>query len=128
MDNENLQDKLVFQISPVATQTSQPKNKRQYKTGYFLPLLGVVILLLVIAGGVYYYFSKQGVKTPVTTTIRPTTQPSSGSADTSNWKTYINTNGYTLKYPDTYEVIPQTERQISQLGKDNNTCISLIII
>lgn len=41
--------------------------------------------------------------------------------DMSSWNTYTNeTYGYNLKFPDTYEVSPQTEKQKSQLGVDNN--------
>ncbi len=41
-----------------------------------------------------------------------------------NWKTYTNTTyGFSIKFPDTYEVPPQSSREISQLGKDSQACI-----
>ncbi|MDO8611019.1 MAG: hypothetical protein Q7R95_10870 [bacterium] len=46
------------------------------------------------------------------------------SIDTTNWTLYTNkTYGYSLKFPTTYEVPPQTEKEISQKGVDSNICI-----
>lgn len=52
-------------------------------------------------------------------------QTTSPSADTSGWKTYTNTTyGYSLKYPPSYTVPnQQSDREISQLGKDTQICI-----
>lgn len=45
--------------------------------------------------------------------------------DTTSWKTYTNTTfKYQIKYPDGYQVMQQTDRQKSQLGVDENTCIA----
>lgn len=42
-------------------------------------------------------------------------------SDLTNWKTYTNkTFEYSLKYPETYQVPIQTEKEKSQLGVDNN--------
>src|SRR3989344_9202013 len=45
-------------------------------------------------------------------------------SDMSSWETYTNkTFGYSLKFPATYQVPSQTEKQKSQLGIDNNIAI-----
>ena len=46
------------------------------------------------------------------------------SIDTSSWTVYTNkTFGYSLKFPATYEVPPQAEKEISQKGVDNNISV-----
>lgn len=44
--------------------------------------------------------------------------------DMSSWKTFTNkTFGYSLKFPATYQVPPQSEKQKSQVGIDNNISV-----
>jgi len=44
--------------------------------------------------------------------------------DLSSWKTYLNkTYNYNLKFPAIYQISPQTEKQKSQLGIDNNIVV-----
>lgn len=74
-------------------------------------IISIVILAVILIGGGAYYFKQQA---------KPVSKPVAVDA-TANWKTYTNTTyGYTLRYPDTYEVPPQTKKQISQLGIDGN--------
>ncbi len=48
----------------------------------------------------------------------------SAITDMSSWTLYTNkTYGYSLMFPTTYEVPPQSEKQKSQLGVDNNTVV-----
>lgn len=57
-----------------------------------------------------------GAPVPTQTPTAPAT-----SVDTSSWILYTNkTFGYSLKFPAAYQVPPQTAKEISQLGADNN--------
>lgn len=61
-------------------------------------VIGLVILLLIsISVGGYLFWQKQQLQqTPQPT---PTTNPTTKDDETTNWKTYTSTQGYTLKYP-----------------------------
>lgn len=78
-------------------------------------LIGILAIVSIV-GGVYNYFSKQGVKTPATTAVRPTTQPATGSAATANWKTYDDkSSNYSIKYPSDWNAINNVE--VTNFGK-----------
>lgn len=91
-------------------------------------LIGVVLILLVGVG--FFVLTKQSSQTsaPVTNSE---SQPSpsviteqKSITDTSNWTVYTNkTFGYSLKFPVTYQVPSQSEKQKSQLGVDNNITV-----
>lgn len=92
----------------------------------FTPFIAVVILI----GVGFFILTKQNPK-PFTPIVE-STPPASPSAttekkptvDTSNWTIYINkTFGYTLKFPVTYQVPLQSEKQKSQIGVDNNMVV-----
>lgn len=86
----------------------------------FVPLL-IVSLVAILVGG-YVLYSKQKSSNPPA--LQPTPQASS-SAEMANWKTYTNsTFKYQLKYPNSYAVVPQTDKQKSQLGVDQNVCLN----
>jgi hypothetical protein len=70
--------------------------------------------------------------TNTTITLKKTEQQDIVKTSTSDspmidWKTYINpTYNYSIKYPPEYSVPPQSDRQKSQLGVDNNMCVTKI--
>ncbi|HCH59374.1 MAG TPA: hypothetical protein DEV73_02020 [Candidatus Zambryskibacteria bacterium] len=74
------------------------------KKGFIVPVLLAVIAVLAIGGGVYIY-NKEKAEAPATvdtsTQQTNTETPSVNTqADTSNWKTYTNTQyGFEFKYP-----------------------------
>ena len=66
----------------------------------FVPVSIIIILVLMVAIGIAYFYR----------------MPS--------WTTYTNkTYGYGLKFPATYEVPSQTEKEISKLGIDKNIVV-----
>jgi|SRR3989344_1379158 len=90
-----------------------------------LILIGIIILVSV-AGGVYYLGrsskSAPSVAQPVPTQAvktTPSVSESTSSADMTNWKTYTNsTVGYTIKYPQGFEIelIGDRDIIISRIG------------
>lgn len=68
-----------------------------------------------------FYLGRQTTPQSPTSSSFPTI-----AEETVTWKTYINpTYNYELKYPDIYKILPQTEKEKSQLGVDTNTCLTL---
>ena len=114
------------------------------EVGQIFIFLLVGILILAAAGGAYFLGRSTSPKpsaTPVVSpaspaqrgeqTPQPTSTPSpsntspapTGTAETANWKTYTNTAfGYSIKFPDTYAVSSQSDKEKSQLG-DASRCI-----
>lgn len=85
-----------------------------------IAIIGIVVLILLITGTGLYYFGKHLTANQTVANPTPITAQKS-TIDTSGWTVYTNkTYGYTIKFPATYEVPPQTEKEKSQLGVDNN--------
>ena len=86
--------------------------------------LGILIVIGLFLNAYLMFFNKETVNKPpdISLTATPTPTPDINA----NWITYTNpTYGYSIKFPNTYEVPPQTEKQKTQLGTDNNICITL---
>lgn len=92
-----------------------------YEKGFSrIAIIGIVAIILLMTGIGFYYFSR-GLNTNQTAANPTPTSAQNAIVDTSDWTVYANkTYGYTLSFPATYEVPPQTEKEISQLGLDNN--------
>ncbi|MFA6519022.1 MAG: hypothetical protein WCV93_05250 [Candidatus Shapirobacteria bacterium] len=77
----------------------------------------VIISVIVVAFGALYLLTPHSSTTPIQTQIteqKPVT-------DSSNWTVYTNpTYSYSIKFPANYQVPPQTAKEKSQLGVDNN--------
>lgn len=93
-------------------------------------LIFLLIGILIIAGiGVVYYLSRSTSPKPsaTPTVVSQTPQPTASSPatpdETADWKIYTNTTfGYSIRFPDTYEVSSQSDKEKSQLG-DTSRCI-----
>lgn len=90
---------------------------KNQKANYFA--IGIVILLcFIIFGFGGNYLKKQNKPSPLPIIEKKST------TDTSSWTTYTNkTFGYSIKFPETYEVPPQSEKQKNQLGVGNNIIV-----
>lgn len=123
MDEQNSPQPIqtIPQIQPPVENSLPPKNH------HWLSILGVGLLIgLLIGAGGFYVLNMQKTKTQAPITTEQTTQvaPTLPTDETANWKTYTNpTYHYSIKFPNTFEVPPQSEREISQLGKDSNMCV-----
>jgi hypothetical protein len=124
MENENITPIAEASVieEPIVPQVSVEPEK---KSNLFKIVI-IAIGILIVAGlslNAYLMFSKKE------TVTKPSDSPvivTPTSDTTANWTTYANpTYGYSIKFPDTYEVPPQTEKQKSQLGVDNNMCVTL---
>lgn len=87
--------------------------------------LATLIIVIVVLVGVASFLGTQKNNTPAPTqTLMTPTTNQATTTDTSNWTLYTNkTYGYSIKFPGTYRVPPQSEKQKSQVGIDNNTCV-----
>lgn len=84
-------------------------------------LIGIVIL---VASGAYYLGRQPTPNQSAVVTSPPSS--STTSDETAIWQTYKNyTYKYEIKYPGDYRILPQTDKEKSQLGVDANTCITL---
>ncbi len=94
-----------------------------------LILVGIFIAATVIISGAYYLGTlktKSSVQNPVITSQTPQITPSSNPDETSNWKTYINTNlGFLVKYPSSLEVSEREDRVY--LSKDDEVFTFVVI-
>jgi len=86
------------------------------KTIYLV--IGAVVFLSCVVFGLSSsknQLEKQILPSPTPIVEQKTTN------NTSSWIVYANTTfGYSLKFPATYQVPPQTQKEISQIGIDNN--------
>lgn len=83
-------------------------------------VLGTLILGGVLGGAYYLKLSNKNQL------FSPPSSNLTLKDESLDWQEYKNqTFGYLIKFPNLYEISPQSEKQISQLGLDTNICIQL---
>lgn len=122
------------------TQPIQTIPSNSSKTKYILLSVFILLIIFLVGGGAYYLgganqksSSQKNTNQTTSTTASPTltpiptiqTTPTSSSDTTAGWKTYVNNKGdigevgFTIKYPDIYNVITGqqiTKRDNPQIG------------
>jgi hypothetical protein len=119
MENETIAPVIEEPIVPQVPLEPEKKNNL-FKIAVIV--IGILIILGLFANAYLMFSKKEIVNKTSDSTLIATPTPDV----TAGWTTYINpTYSYSIKFPDTYEVPPQTEKQKSQLGIDNNICVAL---
>lgn len=113
MDNQEQQPTIQPQIpvQPITQLTQTPPEPKKSFPKWPI-LIGGIFLILIIGAGAYLLGQKTMTKTvekPQAVVKNPTATPTPNP--TAGWKTYTNTGdiggiGFSLKYPNSYQVIP----------------------
>ena len=118
---------------PATTNPNPPQQSYYGKRGWLKWVLIYLTIAVLIYGGIYYYLATQQKKSSPYSTNSPTptiSQPSptpdlyteGTRSATANWKTYTNTKvGYTISYPEYFEIDTQNEEAVSIYRKEDIT-------
>jgi hypothetical protein len=90
--------------------TPNPPTKQTY-----LKYIIILILFFIIATSAYLLGSNNAKPVALLPTPTPVYTPEPTKDPTATWQTFTNKNGYSIKYPSQYEIVPE------QFGIENST-------